>query len=60
MEQTDERVKVTIRLPQSLVKAAKHAAVDRNEDLQDVIAGCLEQCLNGTAAQRLGAAKKGR
>jgi hypothetical protein len=46
MEQTDERVKVTIRLPQSLVKAAKHAAVDRNEDLQDVIAACLEQCLN--------------
>jgi hypothetical protein len=46
MDQTTERVKVTIRLPLALVRTAKHAAVDRDQDLQDVIAQCLEQCLN--------------
>jgi predicted DNA binding CopG/RHH family protein len=45
MAQTDERVKVTIRLPGPLVKAAKIRAVETDMDLQDYVAACLEQCL---------------
>jgi hypothetical protein len=44
----DPLVKVTIRLPDSLVKAAKHHCVDANEDLQDLIGRALAREL-GTA-----------
>jgi predicted DNA binding CopG/RHH family protein len=42
MAEQDKRAKVTIRLPETLVKRAKHYAVDRDVDLQDVIAEALE------------------
>jgi hypothetical protein len=37
--------KVTIRLPEGLVKQAKHYAVDHDVDLQDVIAEGLRLVL---------------
>jgi hypothetical protein len=41
----EERVKVTLKLPTALVKQAKHAAVDRDEDLQDLVAEALRRYL---------------
>jgi len=41
----EELVKVTLRLPQSLVKRAKHYAVDEDLDLQDIVAQALERFL---------------
>jgi hypothetical protein len=37
----DETVKVTLRLPEFLVKQAKHYAIDHDEDLQDVVTDAL-------------------
>jgi hypothetical protein len=37
----EEMVKVTIRLPKSLARLAKHHAVARDEDLQDLVAEAL-------------------
>jgi hypothetical protein len=45
----DPLVKVTIRLPDSLVKAAKHHCVDANEDLQDLIGRALVRELEAEA-----------
>ncbi len=42
----DELAKVTLRLPASLVKRAKHHAVDADLDLQDVVAQALQQFLS--------------
>jgi gluconate kinase len=39
----DEMVKTTIRLPKSLLKVAKHIAVDMDCDLQDVVAEAIRQ-----------------
>ena len=36
-----DMAKVTIRLPAPLVKAAKHLAVDRDQDFQDIVAEAL-------------------
>ena len=41
----DSIVKTTIRLPQSLLNAAKHRAIDDGEDFQDVVVHALEQYL---------------
>lgn len=40
-----DRVKVTLRLPDALVKQAKHYAVDHDADLQDVVADALRLLL---------------
>jgi predicted transcriptional regulator len=40
-----ERVMVTVRLPKELVKAAKHHAVDTEQDFQDVLAEALRAFL---------------
>jgi hypothetical protein len=37
----DEMVKITIRLPKGLARLAKHHAVARDEDLQDLVAEAL-------------------
>lgn len=42
---TDERVKITIRLPRRLIRAGKHYAVDHECDLQDVVAQALAHFL---------------
>lgn len=44
-KQEDVVVKTTIRLPQSLLNAAKHRAIDDGEDFQDVVVHALEQYL---------------
>jgi len=36
-----EKIKVTLGLDPALVKAAKHYAVDTDQDLQDVVAAAL-------------------
>ncbi len=41
----ETRVKVTLKLPQSLVRQAKHYCVDRDADLQDVVAEALHAFL---------------
>ena len=41
----ETRVKVTLKLPQSLVRQAKHYCVDRDADLQDVVAEALNAFL---------------
>jgi hypothetical protein len=41
MPDQKEMVKVTIRLPKALAKLAKHHAVARDVDLQDLIAAAL-------------------
>jgi len=41
----DELVKVTLRLRDSLVKRAKHYAVDADLDLQEVVAQALQAFL---------------
>jgi predicted DNA binding CopG/RHH family protein len=45
MPDLDDQAKVTFRLPERLVKRAKHYAIDANLDLQDVIREALEQYL---------------
>ena len=45
MAEQDERAKVTIRLPEALVRRAKHYAVDHAVNLQDVIAEALQAFL---------------
>jgi hypothetical protein len=40
-DDTEATVKVTFNLPVSLVKAAKHWAVDSDQNLQDVVAAAL-------------------
>jgi len=42
----DELAKVTLRLPTSLVKQAKHYAVDADLDLQEVVAQALRAFLS--------------
>jgi excisionase family DNA binding protein len=44
-EPVDDQAKVTFRLPERLVKRAKHYAIDADQDLQDVIREALEQFL---------------
>ena len=46
-----EKVKVTINLPKDLVKAAKIAAIEREVDLQDLIADGLRHVLLKKAAK---------
>jgi len=41
MEDKAEKVKVTLGLDAALVKAAKHYAVDTDQDFQDVVAAAL-------------------
>jgi predicted DNA binding CopG/RHH family protein len=43
----EKMVKTTIRLPESLVKAAKHMAVDRSVDFQDIVAEALKKYTAG-------------
>ena len=42
----DERVKVTLNLPALLVRQAKHAAIDRECNLQDLVEEGLRLVLN--------------
>ena len=42
----DDLVRTTIRLPQSLLAATKHKAIDEGSSLQDVIIRALEQYLS--------------
>jgi hypothetical protein len=41
----DPIVRTTVRLPQSLLNAAKHRGIDDGQTLQDVIIRALEQYL---------------
>jgi hypothetical protein len=41
----EEMVKVTIRLPKSLARLAKHHSVARDQDLQDLVAEALSRHL---------------
>ena len=41
----DELIRTTIRLPQSMVSAAKHRAIDEGITLQDLITRAVEQYL---------------
>ena len=41
----DQLIRTTVRLPQSMMAAAKHRAIDEGVTLQDVIARALEQYL---------------
>ena len=45
MATTTDRVKVTVNLPADLVKKAKIAAIERDVDLQDLIAEGLRRVL---------------
>lgn len=45
MATAPDMVKVTFRLPAPLVRRAKHYAVDRDRDLQDVVAAALRAFL---------------
>ena len=47
-----ERVKVTINLPVGLVKAAKHAAIEQDVDLQDLVADALLRYLASKGVAR--------
>jgi hypothetical protein len=47
----EERVKVTLNLPGALVRQAKHAAIDRDCNLQDLV----EEGLRFVLAKRKGA-----
>jgi len=42
---TDPIVRTTVRLPQSLLNAAKHRGIDDGQTLQDVVIRALEQYL---------------
>jgi predicted DNA binding CopG/RHH family protein len=41
----DQLIRTTVRLPQSMMAAAKHRAIDEGLTLQDVIGRALEQYL---------------
>ena len=41
----DPMVRTTVRLPQSLLNAAKHRGIDEGQPLQDLIIRALEQYL---------------
>jgi predicted DNA binding CopG/RHH family protein len=41
----DQLIRTTVRLPQSMMTAAKHRAIDEQLTLQDVITRALEQYL---------------
>ena len=41
----DRTVKTTLRLPQSLLNAAKHRGIDDGQSLQEVITQALQQYL---------------
>lgn len=41
----DQLIRTTVRLPQSMMTAAKHRAIDEGLTLQDVITRALEQYL---------------
>ncbi len=41
----DQLIRTTVRLPQSMMTAAKHRAIDEHLTLQDVITRALEQYL---------------
>ncbi len=41
----DQLVRTTVRLPQSMMTAAKHRAIDEHLTLQDVITRAIEQYL---------------
>ena len=41
----DELIRTTIRLPQSMVSAAKHRAIDEGITLQDLITRAVDQYL---------------
>jgi predicted DNA binding CopG/RHH family protein len=43
------RVKVTINLPQELVKAAKIEAIQRDIDFQDLVAEAIRRAVKGSA-----------
>lgn len=43
----DTKVKVTLNLPAALVLEAKHFALDKGADLQDVVAAALRAHLKG-------------
>ena len=47
----DEQTKVTFRLPDRLVKRAKHYAIDTDQDLQDVVRLALERFLSAEKAR---------
>jgi ribosomal protein L1 len=47
-----ERVKVTVNLPRELVKAGKIAAIERDEDFQDLLAAGLRLILARKGAAR--------
>jgi predicted DNA binding CopG/RHH family protein len=51
IEPVDDLAKVTFRLPERLVKRAKHYAIDANLDLQDVVREALEQFLSRKGAR---------
>lgn len=46
-----ERIKVTVNLPRDLVKAAKVAAIEREIDLQDLIAEALAAAVSKRRAE---------
>ena len=41
----EDKVKVTLKLPAMLVRQAKHEAIDRDVDLQDLVAEALKRFL---------------
>jgi len=48
----EDRVKVTIKLPRALVHAAKVHAMEKSQDLQDLVAGVLANYLKDQAAAK--------
>jgi len=52
MAKDDPIVKTTLRLPQSLLNAAKHRGVDDGQSLQDIIITALEQYLQKSKGGR--------
>ena len=51
--QEDDRImKTTIRLPKSLLNAAKHRAIDDGEDFQDGVVKALRQYLGLKGGQK--------
>jgi len=44
-QEADKIIRTTIRLPQSLLNAAKHRGIDEGTSFQDVVIAALEQYL---------------
>lgn len=44
-QEADRIIRTTIRLPQSLLNAAKHRGIDEGSSFQDVVIAALEQYL---------------